>query len=174
MCAGAAVRRLRPVLAAALLALPLFAGLTGGAAAQTAVECSTANSDGSYSVPSDWALKPSGVNDGDKFRLLFVTLTTRTGSSSNIATYNTFVQTRAKAGHSAITDSCGNLFKVLGSTATVDARDNAGTTGAGFPIYWLGGAKVADSHTDFHDGTWDSSAGTRREWRIQHHRVLLG
>ncbi len=83
----------------------------------------------------------------------------RTGSSSNIADYNTFVQTTAKAGHSAITDSCGNLFKVLGSTATVDARNNAGTTGAGFRIYWLGGAKVADSYTDFHDGSWDSSVG---------------
>ena len=159
MRAGAAVRRLRPVLAAALLALPLFAGLTGGAAAQTAVQCTSANSDGSYSVPSDWALKPSGLNAGDKFRLLFVTSTERTGLSSNIADYNTFVQTAAKAGHSAITDSCGNLFKVLGSTATVDARNNAGTTGAGFRIYWLGGAKVADSYTDFHDGSWDSSAG---------------
>ena len=142
-----------------MLALPLFAGLTGGAAAQTAVECNTANSDGSYSVPSGWALKPSGLNDGDKFRLLFITSTGRDATATAIATYNTFVQTRAKAGHSAITDSCGNLFKVVGSTATVDARDNTGTTGAGFPIYWLGGAQVADSYTDFHDGSWDSSAG---------------
>ena len=157
--AGAAVRRLRSVLAAALLSLPLFAGLTTGAAAQTAVQCASANSDGSYSVPSDWALTPSGLNDGDRFRLLFITSTIRDATATDIATYNTFVQTVAKAGHSAITDSCGNLFKVLGSTATVDARDNAGTTGAGFPIYWLGGAKVADSYTDFHDGTWDSSAG---------------
>ena len=159
MRAGSAVRRLRPVLAAALLALPLFAGLTGGAAAQTAVECSTANSDGSYSVPSDWALKPSGLNDGDRFRLLFITSTVRNATATAIATYNTFVQTAAKAGHSAITDSCGNLFKVVGSTATTNARNNAGTTGAGFPIHWLGGAKVADSYTDFHDGSWDSSAG---------------
>ena len=110
-------------------------------------------------MPSDWALKPSGLNAGDKFRLLFITSTVRDATATAIATYNTFVQTAAKAGHSAITDSCGNLFKVLGSTAAVDARDNAGTTGAGFPIYWLGGAKVADSYTDFHDGSWGSSAG---------------
>ena len=73
--AGSAVRRLRPVLAAALLALPLFAGLTSGASAQTAVQCTSANGDGSYSVPSDWALKPSGLNDGDRLRLLFITST---------------------------------------------------------------------------------------------------
>ena len=156
MRAGAAVRRLRPVLAAALLALPLFAGLTGGATAQTAVECNTANSDGSYSVPSDWALKPSGLNDGDRFRLLFATSLNRNATATGIATYNTFVQTRAKAGHSAITDSCGNFFKVVGSTATVDARDNTGTTGAGVPIYWLNGNKLANNYADFYDGSWGS------------------
>ncbi len=157
MRTGAAVRRLRPVLAAALLSLPLFAGLTAGAAAQTAVQCTSANSDGSYSVPSDWALKPSGLNDGDKFRLLFITSTSRNARATDIATYNTFVQTRAKAGHSAITDSCGNLFKVVGSTAVVDARDNTGTTGTGVKIYWLNGAKLADDYADFYDGNWDET-----------------
>ncbi len=110
-------------------------------------------------MPSGWALKPSGLNDGDKFRLLFVTTTSRNAASTDIATYNTFVQTAAKGGHAAISDSCGNLFKVVGSTATVDARDNAGLTGTGFPMYWLGGAKVADDYVDFLDGSWDSSAG---------------
>ncbi len=109
-------------------------------------------------MPSDWALKPSGVADGGKFRLLFITSTTRDATATDIATYNTFVQTAAKAGHSAISDSCGNLFKVVGSTATVDARDNAGLTGTGFPMYWMGGAKVADDYADFLDGGWDSLA----------------
>ena len=67
------------------------------------------------------------------------------------------MQTRAKAGHSAITDAMGDQFKVVGSTASVDARDNTGTTGAGVPIYWLNGAKVADDYADFYDGSWDSS-----------------
>ena len=114
-------------------------------------------------MPSGWALKPSGLNDGDKFRLLFITSTSRDAQSSNIADYNTFVQTRAKAGHSAISDSCGNLFKVLGSTATVDARANAGTIGTGFPIYWLNGAKVANNHAGFLDGTWDD-VGKKTEY----------
>ena len=30
-------------------------------------------------VPEDWALKPSGVNAGDSFRLIFITSTTRNG-----------------------------------------------------------------------------------------------
>ena len=124
--------------------------------AQAQVECT---GDGPYTVPSDWPLKPSGLAAGTSFRLLFVTSTTRDPSATDIATYNTFVQTRAKAGHSAITDSCGNLFKVVGSTSTVDARDNTGTTGAGVPIYWLNGAKVADDYADFYDNSWDSREG---------------
>ena len=129
-CASGVARRLRrglrPVLASALLALPLLAGLPTGAQAQVA--CSTANADGSYNVPFDWALKPSGLTTaGTKFRLLFITSTVRDATATDIATYNTFVQTRAKAGHSAISDSCGNLFKVVGSTSAVDARVNTDT-----------------------------------------------
>ena len=159
-CASGATRRLRrglrPVLASALFALPLLAGLPTGAQAQVA--CSTANADGSYNVPFDWALKPSGLAAGTKFRLLFATSTTRDATATDIATYNTFVQTRAKAGHSAISDSCGNLFKVVGSTSSVDARVNTDTesTDTAALIYWLTGAKVADDYADFYDGNWDS------------------
>ena len=125
--------------------------------AQAQVECSGA---GPHYVPSNWDLKPSGLSGGDSFRLLFVTSTRRNASATDIATYNMFVQTRAKAGHSAITDSCGNQFKVVGSTSAVDARDNTSTkTGPGEAIYWLSGAKVADNYSDFYDGSWDSYAG---------------
>ena len=113
----------------------------------------------SVMVPIDWALKPANVEGGDTFRLLFVTSTQRDAQSSDIADYNAFVQARAKAGHSAITDDMGDQFKVLGSTATVDARDNTGTTGPGVPIYWLNGERVADDYADFYDGSWDSSDG---------------
>ena len=52
-------------------------------------------------------------------------------------------------------------FRVLGSTAAVDARDNTATTytatNKGVPIYWVSGAKVADDYEDFYDGSkWDS------------------
>ena len=43
-------------------------------------------------------------------------------------------------------------FRVVGSTAAVDARDNTKTTGTGVPIYWLNGAKVANNYADFYDG----------------------
>ena len=140
-----------------LAALPVVL-VPSAAEAQTAPACTSANTDGSYTVPFNWALKPSGLTGNTNFRLLFVTSTTATVAPTNIATYNTYVQTRAKAGHSAISDSCGNLFKVVGSTSAVDARDNTSTTGTGQAIYWLNGAKVADNYGDFYDGSWDSYA----------------
>ena len=139
-----AARRLRRGLFSALLCVPLLAVLATGAAAQT-------------TVPNDWPLKPSGLSAGDQFRLMFVTSTTRDASSTNIADYNSFVQGRAAAGHNSIR-SYSAQFRALGSTATVDARDNTSTTGTGVPIYWLDGAKVADNNADFYDGSWDSSA----------------
>ena len=108
-------------------------------------------------VPIDWALKPADIEQGESFRLLFVTSTTHQADSNDIAFYDNIVQTRAKDGHSAISDDIGDQFKLLGSTASVDARDNTGTTGTGVPIYWLNGEKVADDYPDFYDGTWDSS-----------------
>ncbi len=136
----------RVFLAAAFL--PLLLGLAAGAQAQTM-------------VPDDWALKPSGLNAGDQFRLMFLTSTTRNATSTAIADYNSFVQGRAAAGHASI-QSYSAQFRALGSTATVDAHDNTSTTGTGVPIYWLGGAKIADDYADFYDGNWDSAADDGR------------
>ena len=108
------------------------------------------------SVAPDWPLTPSGLSGGESFRLLFVSSTTRNASATDIGTYNSFVQTAAKAGHSAISDSVGDGFAAVASTSAVDARDNASTTGAGVPVYWLGGDKAADGYADFYDGSWDS------------------
>ena len=113
----------------------------------------SANADGSYTVPENWALIPSGLNPGDKFRLLFITSTTRASDSTDIADYDTHVQTLAAAGHTAI-QPYSSLFKVVGSTATVDARDHTDTTGTGHPIYWLGGNRLADDYADFYDNSW--------------------
>ncbi len=137
----------------ALFIVPWLALLAPSAAeAQTAPAYTSANTDGSYTVPFNWALKPSGLATNTNFRLLFPTSTVRNATATDIATYNTFVQTRAKAGHSAISYSCGNLFKVLGSTSAVSARDNTSTTGTGEAIYWLNGAKVVDNYADFYVG----------------------
>ena len=155
-----AAQCLRRELAAALLVLPLLAIFATGAEAQVECASANANADGSYTVPYNWGLKPSGLTSGANFRLMFVTSTTLDATATNIATYNTFVQTRAKAGPSEITDSCGNRFTVLGSTAATNIRANTGTRSSdtGASIYWLKGAKVADNYADLYDGSWDSKA----------------
>ncbi len=115
------------------------------------------------SVADNWALKPSGIGVGGQFRLLFLTAA-RDATPSDIATYNSFVQTEAAGGHTAI-QSYSSHFRVVGSTASVSARDNTETTGAGdgIPIYWLNGDKIADDYDDFWDGSWDAqmSSDTR-------------
>ena len=113
-------------------------------------------------VPSDWALKPSGVAAGGKFRLLFITLRRGDLLSSNIADYNSDVQARAANGH-AVIRPYGAGFRAIGSTASVDARDNTCSTGTGVPIHWLSGSKVADDYGDFYDGTWDDETNRRHE-----------
>ena len=122
----------------------------------------TAAAPGPTEVPSDWSLIPTGLTTGDQFRLIFLSSTKRDGSSTDIATYNTFIQTRAAAGHTDI-QAYSDGFTVVGCTADVDARDNTGTTGVGVPIYWLNGAKVADDYADFYDEDWDEEAVNKNE-----------
>ena len=115
-------------------------------------------------VPTTWSLIPSGLGAGDRFRLIFIASITRDATATAIGDYNTFVQTAASNGHADI-QSHSSTFRVVGSTAGVDARDNTATTytsaDKGVPIYWLGGAKVADEYEDFYDGTWDDEANAR-------------
>ncbi len=114
-------------------------------------------------VPADWSLIPSDLGPGDSFRLLFIGTTSRNASDSDIDVYNTFVQNLVAASGHADIKALSGTFRMLGSTEDVDARDNTGTTGTGVPIYWLGGAQVADDYADFYDGDWDEEATGRRE-----------
>ena len=121
---------------------------------------------GDTTVPANWNLIPSGLGVGDRFRLIFISSTTRDGSSSDIADYNTFIQNLPAAGHTDIR-SHSSTFQVVGSTADVDARDNTATTytadDKGVAIYWLSGNKVADEYEDFYDGDWDNEANAKDE-----------
>ena len=112
-------------------------------------------------VPFGWSLTPEGVASGQKFRLLFLT-TPEKPTSDDIDVYNEFVQAQAAAGHSDIQEHA-TQFRVLGSTAAVDARDNTETTSSDTdaPIYWLNGAIVADNYADMYDETWDEEANRR-------------
>ena len=113
-------------------------------------------------VSSDWSLTPTGLTSGEQFRLIFLSSTKRDGSSTDIANYNTFVQTRAAAGDTDI-QAYSDGFKAVGCTEDVDATDNTSTTGTGVPIYWLNGNKAADNYDDFYDGTWDDEANDKNE-----------
>ena len=121
-------------------------------------------------VPADWALKPSDIDAGEQFRLMFITSTTRNATSTDITDYNTFVSTRAAAGVTAI-QTYANDFTALVSTETVNARTNTLTraTDTDAPIYWVersgtvgGSSRAADDYADFYDGTWQNSSSFGR------------
>ena len=118
-------------------------------------------------VAADWALKPSGLSGGDKFRILFITSTRRNAVPTAIADYNSFVQGRAAVGHANI-QNYSSGFTAVGSTEDVDARDNTSTTytssDKGVPIYWLDGNKVVDDYEDFYDGDWDEEVTLKNEF----------
>ena len=101
---------------------------------------------------------PTGLNPGDQYRLAFVTSTTRDATSTNIADYNAHVTTAA--GLEPLLVALGTTWTVIGSTRTVDARDNTGTNpnvSTGVPIYLLDGTtKIADNNADLWDGTIDA------------------
>ena len=146
---------------------PVVLAAVGRATAQACVE-----------VPITWPLKPSAIGRGDSFRLLFITSgTLAPGSREDIGFYNQYVRTYAGFGHLSFRRYT-NKFRVLGSTATVDARDNTGTTGTGVPIYWVNGHKVADNYADFYDGSWDSFIARNEDgeliYRLQNVHVWTG
>ena len=116
----------------------------------------------------DWTgITPDCLSPGDPYRILFVTSNTRDAQSGNIADYNTFVQNAADGVTG--TPFASITFRVLGSTSAVNARDNTGTTGAGdgIRIFYYRGRKVADSYTDFYDGTWDTNEPRHQDGMVR-------
>ena len=128
---------------------------------------------GQQTVAYDWPYKPAGLEEGDKFRLLFVTDDTTAATQTGIAYYNTFVQ-RAAARNADLVNSAdssisGNFRALVsvgaeGGAAFVHARDNTRSTAPSMPIYWLGGEKIADGYDDgfYYSGDfdpWESYAG---------------
>ena len=116
----------------------------------------------SREVPIDWSLKPSGLEAGDRFRLIFLSSTDRNAESTDMDDYNSFVQDAADSGHSD-TEPYASLFRAVACTSAVNAIQNTKTSGTGVPIYWLDGNKAADDYADFYDGTWDEEVTARDE-----------
>jgi hypothetical protein len=94
---------------------------------------------------------PPGLNPGDQYRLAFVTSTTTT-ASSDISSGNTFV-TNVANGVPELA-ALGTTWKAIGSTGSIDARDNTGTnpSSTGVPIFRMDGARVANNNADLWDG----------------------
>jgi len=96
---------------------------------------------------------PPDLAAGSEYHLAFVTGFngigypdgTTSAGSSDIAVYNEFVNTQA----SYSSDLDGIAWYAIGSTATVDARDNAKVVA---PVYRLDGTRVADGFSDMWDG----------------------
>jgi len=96
---------------------------------------------------------PGGLNPGDKFRFIFVTSGTTQALSGDIAYYNSFVNTEAGG---ATYDSAIVTWKAVGSTSTVDARDNVGGYNSLVPIYLVNGTRVANDLTENSGGFWSN------------------
>lgn len=100
--------------------------------------------------------QPTSLNPGDQYRLAFVTSTGGSPSSADIAFYNTFVSNAANSVPALA--SLGVEWKAIGSTATVNARQNTGTDPTpagptGVPIFLVDGTLFANNYDDLWDGS---------------------
>ncbi len=95
---------------------------------------------------------PIGLNNGDKYHIVFATSTAIDATSSDIADYNAFVNSVAGAAGSWVKD-IATTWKAIASTRTVNANANAPITA---PVFRVDGVKVADSYGDMWDGSLDA------------------
>ena len=109
---------------------------------------------------ADSSAVPPGLGAGDRFRLLFVDGTSDFNTNSNIGHYNGRVISEVGNNGHATIRTFSDQFRALISTREVDARDNTATRDNSVPIYWVGGARVANGYTDFYDGSWNSRSPT--------------
>jgi hypothetical protein len=130
--------------------MPNFKSITTGLFMAVAAMAMTANT--ALAAP---ITIPTGLNPGDQYRLVFVTTTTIASfGNTDIATYNAFV-TGVANGVTELSD-LSTTWSAIGSTSTVDARDNTGTNPgveAGARIYLLNDTKLADNNAQFWGGS---------------------
>ena len=121
----------------------LYRALLGAAVASACVQAARA----------DLVLNtPAGLHPGQQFQVVFVTDRGTLAESTDISTYNAFVNSDANA------QAAGNVlynghvvtFSAIGSTPTVSAADNIGANNA--PVYMADGTLIANSTTP--GGLW--------------------
>lgn len=119
---------------------------------------------------------PTGLSAGDQYRLAFVTSEIVISSSQDISFYNNLVNTAANSVSELA--ALGTTWRVLGSTASVDARTNTSTTpgtdGSGIAIYALNDTRIADNYADLWDGDLDSLLNTTEDGNTNSLNVLTG
>jgi hypothetical protein len=101
---------------------------------------------------------PTGLLPGAQYRLAFVTAGSRDAYPTSIAVYDAFVQAQA-----SLEPALNSLsWQVIGSTASVSARDHTltdPTNYPGVPIYLLNDTKLVDDYADLWDGSTDIAFG---------------
>ncbi len=91
---------------------------------------------------------PTGLSLGDQFHWAFVTGVIHNAESTDIGDYNAYVTEDAKNG--VLTAEVAGDWKVIGSTASVNASENVGNIT--HPIYNLADELVAANGADLFDG----------------------
>ncbi len=95
---------------------------------------------------------PAGLQEGDQFRVMFVTQDTTQAVSQNLSFYDDFVSQQASNG--TWTAGLGTSdWRVVGSTLADNANNHTATlpAGGGVPIFNLAGAIIAEDNADLWD-----------------------
>jgi len=143
-------KRICTVVTFAAVALALFAGSAQALEGQLGILTPGTLSGNNPATGVPWAV-------GDQYRFAFFTSEKTIAESADIATYNAWVQGLADASTAYdIGAGDGVTWNVIGSTATVDARDNTSTNPTvetGHAIFLLDGSTVvANDYADLWDG----------------------
>ena len=152
MCKRMTTRN-RTVLTLAVVAMAVFAGpaQAGPLKGELGILTPGTLAGNNPATGAPWAI-------GDTYRFAFHTSATTTAESTDIATYNTWVQSLANASTAYdIGADDGVTWKVIGSTDDVNAIDNTSTTwtdeSPGSPIFLLDGSTlIASNYKDLWDG----------------------
>jgi hypothetical protein len=101
---------------------------------------------------------PAGLNPGDQFRIVFLTVGTTQATSSDIGYYNTFVSNDAinqagGVGNTVVYGGTTLTWTAIASTNAVSAISNIGSFGV--PVYLASGTRITPSDTV--TGLWSGS-----------------
>ena len=108
------------------------------------------------SSPSEAALtlRPGGLNEGDLFRVLFISSARRDALSSDISVYDSFIASLAAVAGIDTYFGTPVTWQVLGSTFAVSAIDRVALDSVA--LFSMSGVQVANSGADLWDGSIDA------------------